>query len=82
MLTITVRYKDFKDLGDQIAHPVRWMTDPNYRKEILAQNQIRDLIAGEGLKVIFDTNDPKSPKRGHYFLPKIVSIGHCSIRLD
>ena len=63
MLTITIRYKDFKDLGEQIAHPVRWMTDPKYRKEILAQNQIRDLIAGEGLKVIFDTNDPKSPKK-------------------
>jgi hypothetical protein len=63
MLSITIRYKDFSDLGSQVAHPVRWMTDASYRQKLLAQNQIRDLVHGEGLTVIFDSNDPKSPPR-------------------
>jgi hypothetical protein len=63
MLSITIRYRDFADLGQQVAHPVRWMTDPKYRQSILAQRHIQDLIHSDGITVIFDTNDPKSPKK-------------------
>lgn len=63
MLSVTIRYKDFADLGSQVAHPVRWMTDAKYRQTLLAQRQISDVVRSEGITVIFDTNDPKSPKK-------------------
>lgn len=63
MITIMVRYDNFRDLADQISQPVRWMTDPEYRKAISEERRIKDLIAKDGLKVIFDAQDPKSPPK-------------------
>jgi hypothetical protein len=63
MASLTVRYDNFKELGANVAHPVRWMVDPEYRKKILEENRIRQLIAKEGLKVIYDSGDPKNPKK-------------------
>lgn len=63
MISFTVRYDNFRDLGNSITHPVRWMVDPEYRKKLDAQNKMRALIAKEGLKVIYDDNDPKSPAK-------------------
>lgn len=67
MITIMVRYNDFRDLGAQVASPIRWMIDPEYRKKISEQQRIKDLVAKDGIKVIFDSADPKSP-------PKEVNI--------
>lgn len=61
-LSLMVRFKNFADLGGQLAHPVRWMVDPEYRKAALEEQRIRDIILKEGLRVIFDSKDPKSPK--------------------
>jgi hypothetical protein len=63
MITIMLRYDNLRDLADQISQPVRWMTDPEYRKAISEERRIKDLIAKDGLKVIFDAQDPKSPPK-------------------
>lgn len=63
MITIMVRYDNLRDLVDQISQPVRWMTDPEYRKAVNEERRIKDLIAKDGLKVIFDAQDPKSPPK-------------------
>jgi hypothetical protein len=63
MLTITIRFDNFRDLGEQVASPIRWIADPEYRKKILEEKKIRDLIAKEGLNVVFDSSDPKTPAK-------------------
>lgn len=63
MASFTVRYDNFRDLGGQLSHPVRWMVDTEYRKKIMEQNAIKDMIAKEGVKVVYDDGDPKNPKK-------------------
>ena len=63
MASFTVRYDNFRELGDNVAHPIRWIADPEYRRKKLEENRIRDMIAKQGVKVIYDDGDPKNPKK-------------------
>jgi len=63
MASFTVRYDNFRDLGDNVTHPIRWIADPEYRRKKLEENRIRDMIAKQGVKVIYDDGDPKNPKK-------------------
>jgi hypothetical protein len=63
MASFTVRYDNFRELGDNFTHPIRWIADPEYRKKKLEENRIRDMIAKQGVKVIYDDGDPKNPKK-------------------
>ncbi|NBW83215.1 hypothetical protein EBR21_15815, partial [bacterium] len=63
MLTITIRFDNFRDLGEQAAAPIRWIVDPEYRKKLMQEQRIKDVIARDGLKVVFDSKDPHSPPK-------------------
>jgi hypothetical protein len=63
IISFTVRYDNFKDLGQTITNPIRWMADPAYRKKIMDENRIRKLVEKEGVKIIYDDADPKNPAK-------------------
>ncbi|NBO39164.1 lipid A deacylase LpxR family protein [bacterium] len=63
MLNIGVRYDSFKDLGNQVTEPIRWIADPAYRQKMMEEKQFKDLVLKEGVKIIFDQNEPASPQK-------------------
>lgn len=67
MLSFTIRYNTLRELGEQVSQPTRWIVDPEYRKQVLEEKRIKDLIARDGLKVLFDSADPKAPRKEFNF---------------
>lgn len=63
IFSFTVRYDNFRDLGQTLTNPIRWMTDSEYRKKIMEENRIKKLIEKEGVTIIYDDADPKSPSK-------------------
>ncbi|MEN9824637.1 MAG: hypothetical protein RI953_382 [Pseudomonadota bacterium] len=63
MLTITIRFDNFRDLGEQASAPIRWIVDPAYRKKLMEEQKIKDVIARDGLKVVFDSKNPNTPPK-------------------
>lgn len=61
--SFTFRYDNFKELGDTLIHPIRWLTDHKYRQDILEQKRIKQKLMKDGVTVVIeDENDPTKSK--------------------
>lgn len=61
--SFTFRYDNFRELGNSMVHPVRWMTDQQYRESILEQKRIKNKLMKDGITLIInDTEDPKKTR--------------------
>jgi hypothetical protein len=63
MFNITIRFENFRNLGEQAAAPIRWIVDPAYRKKVMEEKRIKDIVAKDGVKVVFDSKDPRAPRK-------------------
>lgn len=61
--SFTFRYDNFRELGNTLVHPIRWMTDGRYRKEILERKRIKEKLMKDGITIVIeDKNDPSKTK--------------------
>lgn len=62
-LSLTYTFANFRELGEAISRPVRWMADPSYRSQLQKEAAIKKALQKEGITILIDDNDPSKPAR-------------------
>ena len=60
-LSIRFAYDSLADLSTLITDPILWSTSPEFRKKMQEKNRLKSILQKEGLKIIYDDQDPKTP---------------------
>ncbi len=59
--SVTIGYDGFRDLWNGAVHPIRWMVDPEYRKQVTEEKEFKKRLQRDGVVIRYPDDDPQNP---------------------